>query len=146
MPQLNSGKLVYGTCVIQPDGLLHLPLQVTQDYGMAAEGRAILFTGSKSNNGFCVTRKGLLSPSKMGRVLLETPVLAEYEIPEGVFVRYKARHYCWVNMVGGKYISLKESTLSFLGLYPGGELQCLRSSNIAFAFASCEEPGSFTAR
>ena len=73
-----GGKFIFGMSVIQADGTLSFPPQAIEEYRIAEEGRAYLFTGSKSTGGFCVTRKGLLLPSKLGKILEETPVLRDY--------------------------------------------------------------------
>lgn len=48
----------------------------------AADGKVYLFTGSKVTGGFCVTRKGLLEPSKSGHILTDT-ALQNYQTTEG---------------------------------------------------------------
>lgn len=47
-----------------------------------AEGKVYLFTGSKVTGGFCVTRRGLLKPSKLGHILTDT-ALQNYQTTEG---------------------------------------------------------------
>jgi len=74
MPQMNKGgKFIFGKSVIQEDGRVRIPPQAAEEYRMALEERAYLFTGSKSTGGFCVTRKGLLEPSKLGHILTTLP-------------------------------------------------------------------------
>lgn len=90
MPQMNrGGKFIFGVSVIGRDGLVQLPPQAVEEYSIAAEGRVYLFTGSKSTGGFCVTRRGLLLPSKLGHILTETPELLNYAAPAGRFIPYK---------------------------------------------------------
>ena len=48
------------------NGVLQFPEQAIHEYDITSEGKVYLFTGSKSTGGFCVTRKGLLEPSKLG--------------------------------------------------------------------------------
>ena len=92
MPQMNKGgKFIFGESILRADGSVHLPEQAAREYAIASEGRVYLFTGSRSTGGFCVTRRGLLLPSKLGHILTETPPLLRYELPEGAFVRYKGR-------------------------------------------------------
>ena len=88
-----GGKFIFGESIIQPDGLVRFPTQASDEYRIALEGRVYLFTGSKSAGGFCVTRRGLLLPSKLGHILTEMPSLLNYEAPEGAFIRYKGRAY-----------------------------------------------------
>ena len=76
MPQMNKGgKFIFGKSLIRPDGTVQFPPQAIEEYHIADEGKVYLFTGSKSTGGFCVTRKGLLEPSKLGHILNENPEL-----------------------------------------------------------------------
>ena len=96
MPQVNKGgKFVFGESVICLDGRVRLPPQAVDEYRIASEGKVYLFTGSKMTGGFCVTRQGLLLPSKLSHILTETPALLHYEVPDGTFLPYKGRSYCW---------------------------------------------------
>lgn len=58
---------------------MQFPTQAIKGYRIADEGKIYLFTGSKSTGGFCVTRQGLLLPSKLGHILAETPELLHAE-------------------------------------------------------------------
>ena len=79
MPQMNKGgKFIFGKSLICEDGVIQFPEQAIREYDITVEGRVYLFTGSKSTGGFCVTRKGLLEPSKLGHILVETPALKNY--------------------------------------------------------------------
>ena len=70
MPQMNKGgKFIFGKSLIRTDGTLRIPPQAMEEYHIADEGKVYLFTGSKITGGFCVTRKGLLHPSKLGHIL-----------------------------------------------------------------------------
>ena len=103
MPQMNKGgKFIFGKSVIQPDGAVQIPAQAIQEYQITTEGRVYLFTGSKVTGGFCVTRKGLLEPSKLGHILTENPDLLHYTAAPGVFLRYKGRSYCWTTITGAR--------------------------------------------
>lgn len=67
MPQLNKGgKFVFGKSLIREDGSLQIPPQAAEEYAICSEGRVYLHTGAKATGGFCVTRRGLLLPSKLG--------------------------------------------------------------------------------
>ena len=69
MPQMNKGgKFIFGESVIRPDGRVRLPTQAVDEYHIASEGKVYLFTGSKITGGFCVTRKGLVQPSRLGHM------------------------------------------------------------------------------
>ena len=70
MPQMNKdGKFVFGESEVHSDGRVQLPPQAVDEYRIASEGKVYLFTGSKITGGFCVTRQGLLLPSKLGHNL-----------------------------------------------------------------------------
>ena len=85
MPQMNKGgKFIFEKSVIHEDGTIQLPPQAIQEYDIASEGKVYLFTGSKSTRGFCVTRYGLLTPSKPGHILTDTPGLKEYTAEQAV--------------------------------------------------------------
>ena len=119
MPQMNKGgKFVFGESVIRPDGWVRLPPQAAEEYRIASEGKAYLFTGSKMTGGFCVTRQGLLLSSKLGHILTETPTLLHYEVPDGTFLPYKGRSYCWTAISASGEITLSEEMMTFLHLKP----------------------------
>ena len=97
MPQLNpGGKFVFGRSVLQENGSLRLPPQAVEEYRITEEGQVILFTGSKSTGGFCVTRRGLLLPSKLGRILTDCSGLGDGSLPPARLLAYKGRSYCWL--------------------------------------------------
>ena len=137
MPQMNKGgKFVFGQSVICSGGLVRFPPQAVEEYGIALEGRVYLFTGSRSTGGFCVTRRGLLLPSRLGHILTETPELLDYSAPPGAFLTYKGRAYCWIEISKGGEIRLTERMLAFLCLEPGMRLLSIRSSDIAFTMGA----------
>ena len=113
MPQMNKGgKFVFGESVIRPDGWARLPPQAAEEYRIASEGKVYLFTGSKMTGGFCVTRQGLLLSSKLGHILTETPTLLHYEVPDGTFLPYKGRSYCWTAISASGEITLSEEMMA----------------------------------
>ena len=137
MPQMNKGgKFIFGESVIRPDGLVHLPPRAIEEYQIASEENVYLFTGSKVTGGFCVTRRGLLLPSKLGHILTETPALLHYEAPEGCFLPYKGRSYCWTAISEAGEIRLSDEMMAFLRLEPGMRLLSIRSSDIAFTMGA----------
>lgn len=136
MPQMNKGgKFIFGESVIRPDGRVQLPPQAVDEYRIASEGKAYLFTGSKITGGFCVTRQGLLLPSKLGHILTDTPSLL-YEVPDGTFVPYKGRAYCWTAISASGEITLTEEMMVFPHLKPEMRLLSIRSSDIAFTMGT----------
>ena len=87
MPQMNKGgKLIFGKSLVRENGVIRFPEQAIREYDITAEGRILIFTWSKSTGGFCVTRKGLLEPSKLGHILSETPALKNYSAKQGEII------------------------------------------------------------
>lgn len=137
MPQMNKGgEFIFGKSQIREDLSLHLPPQVLTEYNATAERKVYLFTGSKITGGFCVTRKGLLEPSKLGHILTDNPSLQNYQTAEGEFIKYKGRSYCWVSISGTGFIQLNREMVNFLNLEIGMELLSIRSSDIAFTMGA----------
>lgn len=137
MPQMNKGgKFIFGKSLIRDDLTIHLPSQALAEYNITSEGKVYLFTGSKVTGGFCVTRKGLLEPSKLGHILTDNPVLQNYQTTEGKFIKYNGRSYCWVNISENGVIQLSQQIMDFLNLNIGMELLSIRSSDIAFTMGA----------
>ena len=137
MPQMNKGgKFIFGKSLIRTDGTLRIPPQAMEEYHIADEGKVYLFTGSKITGGFCVTRKGLLRPSKLGHILDDTPPLLDYSAGSGEFIKYKGRSYCWVEISQEGQILLTKKMMDFLKVKPGMELLSIRSSDIAFTMGA----------
>ena len=137
MPQMNKGgKYIFGESAIRPDGRVQLPPQAVDEYRIASEGKVYLFTGSKITGGFCVTRQGLLLPSKLSHILTETPSLLHYEVPDGTFLSYKGRSYCWTAISAFGEITLTKEMMAFLYLKPEMRLLSIRSSDIAFTMGA----------
>lgn len=137
MPQMNrGGKFIFGQSRIRDDGTVRFPSQAVAEYNITAESKVYLFTGSKSTGGFCVTRQGLLGPSKLGHILTETPQLKNYETAPGEFVKYKGRSYAWVDITEDGIIRLTGEMMDFLEIAPGMKLLSIRSSDIAFTMGA----------
>ena len=137
MPQMNKGgKFIFGKSLIRTDGTLRIPPQAMEEYHIADEGKVYLFIGSKITGGFCVTRKGLLHPSKLGHILDDTPPLLDYSAGSGEFIKYKGRSYCWVEISQEGQILLTKNMMDFLKVRPGMELLSIRSSDIAFTMGA----------
>ncbi len=137
MPQMNKGgKFIFGKSFIRENLTIHFPQQALIEYNATAEEKVYLFTGSKITGGFCVTRKGLLEPSKLGHILSDNPALQNYQTGEGEFIKYKGRSYCWVSISGTGVIQLNQKMLDFLNLEIGMELLSIRSSDIAFTMGA----------
>ena len=89
MPQIaKGGKFVFGQSLIHDDLSVRFPPQAVREYDITVEQRAYLMTGSKSTGGFCIMRKGLLAPSKLGMILTENPELRDYSTAPGAFIRF----------------------------------------------------------
>ena len=131
-----GGKFIFGKSLIRDDLTIHLPTQALTEYNTTQEGKVYLFTGSKVTGGFCVTRKGLLEPSKLGHILTDNPALLNYQTAEGEFIPYKGRSYCWVNISENGVIQLSQQIMDFLNLKVGMELLSIRSSDIAFTMGA----------
>jgi len=131
-----GGKFIFGKSLIRDDLTIHLPTQALAEYNATSEGKVYLFTGSKITGGFCVTRKGLLEPSKLGHILTDNSVLQNYQTTEGEFIKYKGRSYCWVNISENGVIQLNQQILDFFNLKTGMELLSIRSSDIAFTMGA----------
>ena len=137
MPQMNKcGKFIFGKSVIQEDGTVQIPTQAIHEYHILDDGKVYLFTGSKITGGFCVTRKGLLQPSKLGHILEETPELMNYTARQGEFIKYKGRSYCWLDISDKGEISLTDEMMDFLDVKSNMQLLSIRSSDIAFTMGA----------
>lgn len=133
MPQLTKGgKFVFGVSIINENLTLQFPMQAISEYSITKEDKIIIFTGSKKTGGFCVTSKNLLSTSKLQHILTDCPTLANYELPEGEFIRYKDRGYAWISITKTGNITFKLDTLKYLDLHVNDTLMSIRSSDIAF--------------
>ena len=137
MPQMNKGgKFIFGKSAIRDNGTIQIPTQAIEEYGITIEKKVYLFTGSKVTGGFCVTRKGLLAPSKLGHILTENTGLQDYVLQAGEFLQYKGRSYCWVDISETGQIALTSAMMDFLQIQPGMQLLAIRSSDIAFTMGA----------
>ncbi len=137
MPQMNKGgKFIFGKSIVRYDGTIQIPPQAVKEYNITFDKKVYLFTGSKITGGFCVTRKGLLEPSKLGHILTDMPELQSYTLPHGEFVKYKGRFYCWIDISETGQIVLTPSMMEFFHISPNMELLSIRSSDIAFTMGA----------
>ncbi len=118
--------------MINQDLTVNLPPEVIIEYDITSEGKIYLMSGSKATGGFIITRKGLLYHSKIGNILRENKSLCDYELPKGVFIKYKGRYYCWTDITNEGKFSLDIEMMKMFDLEIGTKLLCIRSSNIAF--------------
>ena len=137
MPQMNKGgKFIFGKSLVQTNGEVQIPDQAISEYHITDEGKVYLFTGSKITGGFCVTRKGLLLPSKLGHILTDTESLLNYSAEPGHFIQYKGRSYCWTDISSTGVLTLTPEMMRFLNIEPGMQLISIRSSDIAFTMGA----------
>lgn len=84
MPQMSrGGKFIFRKSVVHESGQIQIPAQAMEEYHITADKRGYLHTGSKSTGGFCVTRRGLLEPSKLGHILTDNHRLFCHEMSFG---------------------------------------------------------------
>lgn len=113
----------------------NITLQMKEKYIFLPEVRLPVASASLGK-AFCVTRKGLLHPSKLGHILDDTPPLLDYSAGSGEFIKYKGRSYCWVEISQEGQILLTKKMMDFLKVRPGMELLSIRSSDIAFTMGA----------
>ncbi len=131
-----GGKFIFGKSLIRDGGTIQFPEQAIQEYDIACEGKIYLITGSKKTGGFCVTRKGLLTTSKLGHILTDNPQLRDYTSKEGDFIKYKGRGYTWIKINEDGKISLSDEVMQYLKLKKDMKLLSIRSSDIAFTMGA----------
>lgn len=137
MPQMNKGgKFVFGKSNIQASAKFSFPSRLWRNTRSPPKARSISLPGSKVTGGFCVTRKGLLLPSKLGHILAALPDLLDYTAEEGSFLPYKGRSYCWLSVTADGLIRLTKPMMDFLRITPGMRLLSIRSSDIAFTMGA----------
>ena len=132
MPQIvKGGKYIYGWLIIKSDKSINLPKMVIEEYKISDKDKCILFTGSKTTGGFCLSTISLLEKSMLKNILIDNRELWECRIPEQEFIKYKGRKYCWIPINCGKLV-LNKNTLTECDLIIDDKLLSIRSSNIAF--------------
>lgn len=137
MPQLNKGgKYVFGWSTIGDDGVIRIPDQAIEEYGLSENDTVVLMSGSKRSGAFSVSSFPLMKDSILSSLLKEHPELERMEIGEGEVVKFKNRYYCWTKIHGGKWMKLSEKTLGVYSIKPGDRLLSIRGSNIAFDYAA----------
>jgi len=147
MPQLaKGGKYVFGWSKINPDLTIQLPPMAVDEYSISSENRVYLISGSKSTGGFCVTRKGLLYPSKIGNILSDTPALCAYRLAEGELIPYKGRRYCWLSISQKGILQFTDDIINSLSFCGIEKLLAIRSSDIAFTMGAKGPLVEFAAR
>lgn len=132
MPQLKKrGKFVFGWSLINNDKQVKIPKQAFDEYGLKDCNKVILISGSKRTGGFCVSGRTMIERSDLSGLFRQNPLLHDYKISEGEFVKYKGRLYCWINL-NQDLITLSNNILKILDLKIGDKLLSIRGSDIAF--------------
>ncbi len=101
------------------------------EYQIASEGKVILTGGSKTTGGFGVSRRGLLSQSKLRGVLDDNPLLDSYGLEEGALITYRGRLFCWLKITPEGCMKLNDEILKAFELKKGDKLLAIRGSNLA---------------
>lgn len=131
-----GGKFIFGISILRDDLSIQFPTQAIKEYDITSEEKIFLISGSKKTGGFIVTRKGLLYDSKIGNILKDTEKLCNYKLPQGEFVKYKGRLYCWLNISSDGKIKITQNMMETLEINKGDKLLSIRSSDIAFAMGA----------
>jgi hypothetical protein len=131
MPRITKGgKHIFGWSLVGTHGRIRIPPEAYEEYRLFIADKVILFSGSKTTGGICVTTKALVQQSKLSDILVNNPGLAEYRIKEGQFIRYKGRLCCWVSLKKGGILELSDATLAYFKIKHGDHLLVIRGSNI----------------
>ncbi len=131
MPQLaKGGKFVFGWSLLRDDYTVRIPDMAVDEYEIAAEGKVILSSGSKTTGGFMVSRKALLNKSKIGCILEDNPQLSNYTVEEGEIVEYKGRLFSWVHISEEGCLKLNDEILQAFSIKKGDKLLAIRGSNL----------------
>ena len=84
MPRLvKGGKHVYGWSEVGSKGMIAVPVEALEDYGLKKPCNVILFSGSVRSGGFALTNRDLLKKSHLIAISDKNPSLAEFRISEG---------------------------------------------------------------
>lgn len=121
---------MFGLSELHKDLTVVIPPKAFDEYRCQDDEFMIIFTGSKSSGGFCVTSKRMLGQSELGKILAANPDLCE---AESEWQAYKGRKYRAVKR-NKNVLQLTEADLRMLGIAKSDFLMCVRSSDIAFTF------------
>jgi len=136
MPQISKGgKFIFGWSIISPEGYVKIPETTFNEYILSTDENVILFSGSKTSGGFCVSNRTLINKSIIKSLFVEHPEINDYSLNEGDCIRYKGRLYSWSKIHPGDILRLSPHTMELFGVRPGDRLLSIRGSNIAFVLA-----------
>ncbi len=135
MPRITKGaKYVFGWSKVRDDGSIVIPGEASDEYGLQADTRIILVSGSRTSGGFGITSQRLLEGSRLGTILPANRELVNFEIPEGKTIEIKGRHYGWASLHGNTF-RLGHDALKSFGVKAGERLLAIRASHIAIGMA-----------
>ena len=136
MPQISKGgKFVFGWSIINPEGYVKIPEMTFNEYSLSTDKKVILFSGSKTSGGFCISTRALINKSIIKGLFDEHPGIYNYSLNEGDCVNYKGRLYSWSRIHPDGIIRLFPHTMEIFSVKPGDRLLSIRGSNIAFVLA-----------
>jgi hypothetical protein len=134
MPQLvKGGKNAFGWSIVNDRGEIIIPPDAWIEYGLVQNEIAILMTASQTSGGFVLSRYEIFKNSPISRVLQTYPEINERTIPEGEFIKFNQRYYCW-RQVGNQKVTVPFATLEKFGIIKGSHLLSIRGSHIGLSF------------
>ena len=132
MPQLrHQGKHVFGWSIIREEDTVCLPPELIKEYHLEKKSDIILFTGSKTSGGFCISKLETLKSSKLSKIIENNPLLEDEE-NIGRIIEYNGRSYCHLKLNEQNSINLSQKIMNHFNLKIGDKLLIIRGSNIAF--------------
>ena len=135
MPRLvKGGKHVYGWSEVGSKGMIAVPIEALEDYGLKKPCNVILFSGSVRSGGFALTNRDLLKKSHLIAISDKNPSLAEFRISEGETVIIAGKPCCWVKLKADGRFVVPLVALKDFGVNPGDFLLSVRGSRFALGF------------
>ena len=134
-PQIvKGGKYVFGWSKVGKKGKIKIPKEAFDEYTLALDREAILFSGSKTSGGFGLSTIRILKNSKIEELIMNFPSLISYQLVEGEIILIKSKKYCWLKINDDMSINLPETTLDAFRIKKGDMLLSGRGSYLAIAF------------
>ena len=137
MPQLEKGgKYVFWWSQIGENGIVVIPGEAVNEYGLRRGTEVILISGSKSSGGFVMAIKSLLKQSKMSSVLTDRPELDDEQTEEGEIFSIRERKYCRAKISENNTIAVSPQALEAFGIAIGDRILAVRGSYIGLSMLS----------
>ena len=134
MPQLvKGGKWVFGWSVVGDECNIRIPEEARIEYGFQPGEKVIIMSGSHTSGGFIISRKSVLSETRLYDVLAANPDLTSFRTREGQPVTSGKRKLCWTTVLKAGQIFLPAATLKEYGVQPGDRLLAGRGSYAGLA-------------